>query len=135
MTQPSHEADVEVSAADTRRAIEEGSATIIDVRRAEERAEGLIEGSLEIGLDELMQRAGEIPRDRTVIFYCKSGSRSRMAALAFRAPRLQRLPARPRTVAAVAPAQGGDGGVRPVAEGELAGPLLRPQLCAARAAC
>lgn len=84
MTPRSQEADIDVSPDDTRRALEDGTATIVDVRRPEERAEGLIEGALEIDLDELTQRAGEIPRDRTVIFYCKVGSRSRMAALAFR---------------------------------------------------
>lgn len=57
---------------------------MVDVRTPEERAEGTIEGSIEIVLDELMQRADDIPRDRPVVFYCRSGSRSYMAAQAFR---------------------------------------------------
>jgi rhodanese-related sulfurtransferase len=76
--------DIEVSPDEARRVIEEGDATVVDVRRPEERAEGTIEGALEIILDELTQRAGEIPRDRPVVFYCRSGSRSFMAAQAFR---------------------------------------------------
>lgn len=84
MTPPANDTGIEISAADARRAIEDGTATVVDVRRPEERADGLIEGALEIGLEELMERSGEIPRDRTVIFYCKTGSRSAMAAQAFR---------------------------------------------------
>lgn len=76
--------DIEVGPGETRRALEEGTATIVDVRTPDERAEGVIEGALQIGLDELSQRAGEIPRDRPVIFYCRIGSRSNMAAQAFR---------------------------------------------------
>ena len=35
-------------------------------------------------MNELTAHAEEIPRDRPVIFYCRSGNRSSMAAAAFR---------------------------------------------------
>jgi rhodanese-related sulfurtransferase len=52
---------------------------ILDVRRADERARGLIPGSIHIPLDELRSRAGELPRDRELIVHCHTGQRSYFA--------------------------------------------------------
>jgi rhodanese-related sulfurtransferase len=58
-------------------------ATLIDVRRDYEFDAGHLEGARNIELNEVPAHAEEIPRDRPVIFYCRSGNRSSMAADAF----------------------------------------------------
>jgi rhodanese-related sulfurtransferase len=58
---------------------------VIDVREGYEREAGFIAGSIHIPLVELSSRAGEIEAGRPVVFYCRVGARSDMAAQAFRA--------------------------------------------------
>jgi rhodanese-related sulfurtransferase len=58
---------------------------VVDVREPYEREAGYIEGSVHIPLVELSSRAAEIERERPVVFYCRVGARSDMAAQAFRA--------------------------------------------------
>jgi rhodanese-related sulfurtransferase len=62
---------------------------LIDVRESYEREAGHIDGSRHIALVELSARAATIDRDRPVVFYCRVGSRSDMAAQAFRASGFQ----------------------------------------------
>jgi rhodanese-related sulfurtransferase len=64
---------------------------IVDVREAYEREAGFIAGSLHVPLVELTARAQEIDRERPVVFYCRVGTRSDMAAQAFRASGMQAL--------------------------------------------
>jgi rhodanese-related sulfurtransferase len=64
---------------------------VVDVREAYEREAGHISGSRHIPLVELSARAGEIERGRPVVFYCRVGSRSDMAAQAFRASGFQAM--------------------------------------------
>jgi rhodanese-related sulfurtransferase len=47
-----------------------GEIHLVDVRPAAQRSLGHIRGDLHIPLDQLRSRHGELPRDRTVIFYC-----------------------------------------------------------------
>ena len=61
----------------------EAGATLIDVRRDYEFDAGHLEGARNIEMNELAAHAEEIPKDRPVIFYCRSGNRSSMAAAAF----------------------------------------------------
>jgi rhodanese-related sulfurtransferase len=58
---------------------------LIDVREPYEREAGRIEPSRHIELTELSEQASSIERDRPIVFYCRVGSRSSMAAQAFRA--------------------------------------------------
>lgn len=58
---------------------------LVDVREQQEFDEGRIAGAAHIPLGELTARAEEIDRDRPVVFYCRVGARSAMAADAFRA--------------------------------------------------
>jgi rhodanese-related sulfurtransferase len=60
------------------------AAEMIDVREPYERAAGHITGSRHIELSALSDSAGELPTDRPLIFQCRLGSRSAMAAFAFR---------------------------------------------------
>jgi rhodanese-related sulfurtransferase len=57
---------------------------VIDVREAYEREAGHIEGTRHIELVALSGAAGSLERERPVVFYCRVGSRSEMAAQAFR---------------------------------------------------
>ena len=58
-------------------------ATLVDVREGYEWDAGRIEGALHIELNQLSERASEIDKDRPVVFYCRGGNRSAMAAEAF----------------------------------------------------
>jgi rhodanese-related sulfurtransferase len=60
-------------------------AQVIDVREPHEREAGHIGGTRHIELVHLPSEADSIDRDRPVIFYCRAGSRSAMAAQALRA--------------------------------------------------
>ncbi|MGH2910552.1 MAG: rhodanese-like domain-containing protein [Solirubrobacteraceae bacterium] len=61
----------------------DGSIQLVDVRAAHEHAAGHIAGTALIELAEISARAGEIERERPVVFYCRSGGRSAMATEAF----------------------------------------------------
>jgi rhodanese-related sulfurtransferase len=56
---------------------------VLDVRRPEElERDGLIEGSLNIPIDDLAARMAEVPKDKPLAIYCHVGGRaSRAAAL------------------------------------------------------
>jgi rhodanese-related sulfurtransferase len=61
-------------------------AQVIDVREPYEREAGRIpDDSAHIELDRLTAEADAIDRERPVVFYCRSGSRSALAAQAFAA--------------------------------------------------
>jgi rhodanese-related sulfurtransferase len=61
-------------------------AQVIDVRERYEREAGRIpDDSAHIEMDRLADEAGSIDRDRPVVFYCRTGSRSALAAQAFAA--------------------------------------------------
>src|ERR1700735_1540772 len=62
----------------------QGDIELIDVRQPEERAAGHIAGDRFIELAQLASEVDTIDRDRPVVFYCRSGSRSAMATEAFR---------------------------------------------------
>jgi rhodanese-related sulfurtransferase len=57
---------------------------VIDVREPYERDAGHIAGSRHIALTELSAQAATVERERPVVFYCRVGARSEMAAQAFR---------------------------------------------------
>lgn len=64
---------------------EEPSPQVIDVREAYEREAGYIAGTRHIALVELTAQAATVAREQPVVFYCRVGARSEMAAQAFRA--------------------------------------------------
>lgn len=61
------------------RELKSGSYFILDVRTPEEFKEGYIEGAILIPLAELESRLYEIPKDKPIIVYCRSGRRSASA--------------------------------------------------------
>ena len=58
---------------------------VIDVREPYEREAGHIAGTRHVPLAQLSGQADSVDRERPVVFYCRIGSRSTMAAQAFRA--------------------------------------------------
>jgi rhodanese-related sulfurtransferase len=61
-----------------------GGASMIDVREGYERDAGYIAGTRHIELERLASSAEEIDRSAPVVFHCRLGVRSAMAASAFR---------------------------------------------------
>jgi rhodanese-related sulfurtransferase len=59
-------------------------ALLVDVRKPYEWEAGRIPGASHIEVNDLASSAESVPRDRPVVFYCRSGSRSALAAAAFR---------------------------------------------------
>jgi rhodanese-related sulfurtransferase len=57
---------------------------LLDVREQDEWDAGHIDGSQHIPLGQLAMRLDEVPRDRTVVAVCRSGSRSDRAAKGLR---------------------------------------------------
>jgi rhodanese-related sulfurtransferase len=75
--------DTEIASARAVELIDSGAA-VIDVRRPYEWDAGRIAGARHIEMNELPSEAEAVPKDRPVIFYCRSGNRSALAAAAFR---------------------------------------------------
>jgi rhodanese-related sulfurtransferase len=70
---------------DEARKLVEGGAQLVDVRADHEWEMGRIAGAKHLPLAELAERAGEIDKDRPVVFYCRGGNRSTMATEALAA--------------------------------------------------
>ena len=64
--------------------LQEGDIQLIDIRQPEERDAGRIAGDRFIELAQLAAQVETIERERPVVFYCRTGSRSAMATEAFR---------------------------------------------------
>lgn len=64
---------------------EAGEVELIDVREPHEWEAGRIAGARHIRLATLSDEAESIGRERPVVFYCRVGARSDLAAQAFRA--------------------------------------------------
>ena len=70
----------DVTGSDARRLVESG-ARLVDVRTPEEFAAGHISGAVNIPVQELDRRMGELePKEGAVVVYCRSGNRSASAA-------------------------------------------------------
>lgn len=64
--------------------IRDGAVQLVDVREDHEVAAGHLAGARHVGLATLAAQADTISRDEPVLFYCRTGARSTMAANAFR---------------------------------------------------
>lgn len=62
-----------------------GGATLLDVRTAEEFAEGHLPGAMNIPVDQVRIRIAEIPANHPIVVYCLSGGRSAAASETLRA--------------------------------------------------
>ncbi len=84
MTSPLVDPAIEVTPERTRELLERGEALVVDVREPYEREAGRIEGTRHIEIERLAARAETLPRDRPIVFHCRLGARSALAARAFR---------------------------------------------------
>ncbi|MCW3001211.1 MAG: rhodanese-like protein [Conexibacter sp.] len=79
------DSELEVTPDDVQRRLGAGEVQVIDVREQYEWDAGRIPGDVRhIALEHLTAQAATIDRDRPVVFQCRLGSRSLMAAQAFR---------------------------------------------------
>jgi rhodanese-related sulfurtransferase len=53
---------------------------VLDVRTPQEYAEGHVPGAINVPYDQLASRLAEVPKDKDVVLYCKSGRRAGIAA-------------------------------------------------------
>jgi rhodanese-related sulfurtransferase len=85
MSNPLVNPEIEVTPRQASELLESGEAIVVDVREPYEREAGHIEGSRHIELERLASQAETLPKDRKIVFQCRAGARSAMAAQAFRA--------------------------------------------------
>jgi len=79
-------APIDVTPADTLRRLRAGEVRVIDVREQSEWDHSRIDGDVQhVPLSHLQEAAATIPQDKPIIFQCRLGGRSTMAAQAFRA--------------------------------------------------
>ena len=83
MSHPFTDQEIEVDPARAAEMIREG-VQLVDVRETYEHDAGRIEGARHIELERLASQAETIAKDEPVLFYCRLGARSAMAAQAFR---------------------------------------------------
>jgi rhodanese-related sulfurtransferase len=77
--------EIEISVQDAAALLDSGEAVLVDVREPHEWDAGRIPGARHLQMEHLASQAETIPRDAQVIFQCRLGNRSAMAAQAFRA--------------------------------------------------
>ncbi len=83
MSEEAQATDTELAPERVAELLDAGGAELIDVRTDYEWEAGHLGGARRVEVNDLTGEAGSIPKDRTVIFYCRSGDRSGMAAQAF----------------------------------------------------
>jgi rhodanese-related sulfurtransferase len=79
-----HAEDVDVTPDWVRERHEAGEIQLIDVREPNEWELGRLAGARHIELERVASQAPTIDREKPVVFYCRVGARSGMAANAFR---------------------------------------------------
>jgi hydroxyacylglutathione hydrolase/adenylyltransferase/sulfurtransferase len=84
MSHSFHAVDIDVDADRAKDLIDAGDVQLVDVREPYEWEAGRIAGARHIELERLASQAESLDRDRPVLFYCRLGARSGMAANAFR---------------------------------------------------
>lgn len=84
MTNPLIDHEIEVTPEQAQASLAAGDTTLIDVRETYEWDAGRIDGARHIELERLAAQAETIDPQRPVIFQCRLGARSLMAAQAFR---------------------------------------------------
>ena len=76
--------NIEVAPERAAELIRDGTVQLVDVRETYEVESGRLAGSRHIELERLASQADTIDRETPVLFYCRLGARSGMAANAFR---------------------------------------------------
>jgi rhodanese-related sulfurtransferase len=81
---PLSDPEIEITPEETERRLREGGVQVIDVREQYEWDAGRIPGVRHVELERLSSQAASIDKDTPVVFHCRAGVRSLMAAQAFR---------------------------------------------------
>lgn len=84
MSDPADVTDIEITPQRTQELASSGGALIVDVREPYEWDAGRIDGARHIALEHLSAEAASLPKDQPIVFQCRLGGRSLMAAQAFR---------------------------------------------------
>ncbi len=84
MAHPLADPTIEVTTDQVADQLAAGEVQVVDVREGYEREAGHIEGTRHIELERLASQAETLDRERPVVFHCRLGARSLMAAQAFR---------------------------------------------------
>ena len=84
MANPIVDPEIEVTPERAKELLDRGEAVVVDVREPYEREAGHIEGSRHVELERVASQAATLPKDQPVVFQCRLGARSAMAAQAFR---------------------------------------------------
>lgn len=53
---------------------------VLDVRTPQEYAQGHVPGAVNVPYDQLASRLAEVPKDKDIVLYCRSGRRTGLAA-------------------------------------------------------
>ena len=93
---------------------------VLDVRTAEEFAAGHVPGAVNVPYDQVASQLAQIPKDKDVVLYCKSGRRAGLAAEVLQASGYTKL----EHLQGDMPAWSKDG--RPVEGGDATGPAKSP---------
>jgi len=75
---------LETTPADVARALHDGDAQVVDVREPYEWEAGRIAGTRHVAMAQLREQAGSLDPARPLVFVCRVGGRSLVAAQAFR---------------------------------------------------
>jgi rhodanese-related sulfurtransferase len=63
-----------------RQAKHDNSLFLLDVRTPQEYAEGHVPGAFNVPHDQLASRLADVPKDKDIVLYCRSGRRTALAA-------------------------------------------------------
>ena len=81
---PLSDPELEIAPQEAQRRVNDDQAQLIDVREPYEWEAGRVPGARHIELERLAANAPSIDKERPVVFQCRAGVRSLMAAQAFR---------------------------------------------------
>ncbi len=69
-TSPAGDGAARITVADLREALDKGTAYVVDVRTDDQYKSGHIKGAVHIPEMNIAARAGELPRNKTIVTYC-----------------------------------------------------------------
>ena len=73
-----------ISPHDAAARIKSGAVTLVDIREADEHAREHIPGAVNIEWRQVLAKSSQIPKDKTVLLYCNTGTLSSQAGFALR---------------------------------------------------
>lgn len=68
-----------ISSEEANEMVQKGNSVVVDVRQPDEYKDGHVAGALFIPVDDIMNRIGELPDGKDLLFICAAGVRSGLA--------------------------------------------------------